>query len=86
MRTIMNNMPCEVIKDLLPSYIDELTSEASNRLIEEHLSGCEACRETLNSMKEKTPADTIEGKKELDFLKRTAERTNGSFSHAYGRY
>lgn len=70
----MNNMPCEVIKDLLPSYIDELTSEASNRLIEEHLSGCAACRETLNSMKEKTPADTIEEKTEIDFLKKNRRK------------
>lgn len=70
----MNNMPCEVIKDLLPSYIDELTSEASNRLIEEHLAGCEACRETLNSMKEKTPADTIEEKTEIDFLKKNRRK------------
>ena len=70
----MNNIPCEVIKDLLPSYIDELTSEASNRLIEEHLAGCESCRETLNSMKEETAADPIEGEKEIDFLKKNRRK------------
>ena len=33
-------MKCEVIRDLFPSYIDGLTSEESNELIEEHLEEC----------------------------------------------
>jgi len=48
---IMNKIPCAVIKDLLPSYIDGLTSEDSDRMIEEHLSECAECTELLNSMK-----------------------------------
>ena len=28
-----NKIPCEIIKDLLPSYIDKLTSEESNTVI-----------------------------------------------------
>lgn len=41
---------CEVIRDLLPSYIDGLTSQESNRLVEEHLEGCAECREYLKEM------------------------------------
>ena len=37
----MNKIPCEVIRDLLPSYIDELTSEITNQVIREHLENCE---------------------------------------------
>ncbi|MDD2498630.1 MAG: zf-HC2 domain-containing protein, partial [Desulfitobacteriaceae bacterium] len=33
-------MKCEIIKDLLPSYIDGLTSSESNLQIEEHLNNC----------------------------------------------
>ena len=27
----MSKIPCEIIQDLLPSYIDELTSDVTNR-------------------------------------------------------
>jgi len=40
-------MKCEVIRDLLPSYIDELTSVESNKIIEEHIEQCEECRSYL---------------------------------------
>ena len=41
---------CEVIKDLLPSYIDGLTSPQSDTLIREHLKECPECREYLEEM------------------------------------
>lgn len=47
---------CEVIKDLLPSYVDGLTSLQSNQLIEEHLDTCKDCREFLAQMQEEVPA------------------------------
>ena len=40
-------MECGIIKDLLPSYIDGLTSDVSNHMIEEHLEKCAECREYL---------------------------------------
>ena len=40
-----NDLACEVVRDLLPSYIDGLTSEETSALIEAHLGECEACRE-----------------------------------------
>ena len=33
-------MKCEVVRDLLPLYIDKLTSEESNKEIEKHLKNC----------------------------------------------
>lgn len=56
-------MKCEIIRDLLPSYIDGLTSAESNVLIEEHLNGCAECQEILKEMKadiitEKTKEET----------------------------
>lgn len=38
---------CEIIRDLLPLFHDDVCSEASRILVEEHLSGCPACREKL---------------------------------------
>lgn len=36
-------MKCEIIRDLLPSYIDELTSDESNKEIEKHIKTCNCC-------------------------------------------
>ena len=44
-------MKCEIIRDLLPSYIDGLTSTESNEMIEEHLQECAKCREYLSDMR-----------------------------------
>ena len=60
----MMKMKCEIIRDLLPSYVDELTSEESNRVIEEHLKTCAACRSVLNAMKEEVRTnDSVEENK-----------------------
>lgn len=55
----MKNTPCEVIKDLLPLYVDDICSEKSKDIIEEHLVECEECRNYLDSLKgEIPPIDT----------------------------
>lgn len=47
----MGKVHCNIIRDLLPSYVDEITSEESNQMIEEHFKECEACKETYDSLK-----------------------------------
>lgn len=37
------NYPCNLIRDLLPLYHDEVACEESNRAIEEHLKACSSC-------------------------------------------
>ena len=53
-------MKCEVIRDLLPLYIDECLSNASLELVEEHLAGCEECREHLKKIKWEISVDEEE--------------------------
>ena len=36
---------CNIAKDLMPLYIDDALSEESKAAVEEHLTGCEGCRE-----------------------------------------
>lgn len=43
-------MKCEIIRDLLPLYADGLTSEESNRLIEEHIESCSECAAQVKGM------------------------------------
>ena len=45
-------IPCSVIKDVLPNYIENLTSEEASREIKEHLSGCTDCYNVFIAMSE----------------------------------
>ena len=72
----MSKIPCEVIRDLFPSYIDELTSEITNKIIEEHNESCPDCSRILASMKDPQVASNVmeNEKKEIDFLKKNKKR------------
>ena len=40
----MNNIRCEVIRDLLPLYADHAVSQVTQKEIQDHLEGCSECR------------------------------------------
>ena len=64
---------CDIIGDLLPLYAEELTSADSAALVEEHLTGCEHCRKTLESLKNgavSLPDETIPLKKVQTSIKK----------------
>ena len=46
-----NKINCNVIGDLLPLNVDEVLSDDSKEIVEEHLSECESCRESAEKMK-----------------------------------
>ena len=46
----MNNFECELVNDLLPSYIEKKTSAETNQFIEEHFKSCEACKAIYEAM------------------------------------
>lgn len=75
-----NRLPCEIVQDLLPSYMDGLTSEVTNAAIEEHIAACDSCRDVLYAMRSSVAEDSfyqeqMEEKKEIDFLKKTRRRS-----------
>lgn len=63
-------MKCEIIRDLLPSYVDGLTSEESNQEITAHVAECASCKEILEQMQEEVQAkEEKEGRKINPFRK-----------------
>lgn len=50
-------LSCELVKDLLPNYIENMTSAETNKIIEEHLMTCSQCREALQEMKQELPLE-----------------------------
>lgn len=39
----MNKIPCKIIEDLLPMYIDQVCSNETKEIIENHLKQCDKC-------------------------------------------
>lgn len=44
-------LPCEIVKDLLPIYIDGLAGASTEESVKTHLEGCEKCRKLHADMK-----------------------------------
>ena len=44
----MNKITCNVIKDILPLYIDGVVSEDTQKIVDEHLAECSLCRDEMN--------------------------------------
>ncbi len=42
---------CDIIRDLLPLYVDDVCSGASRETVEEHIADCPACSDLLRRMK-----------------------------------
>jgi hypothetical protein len=52
-------MKCEIIRDLLPSYVEGLTSDESNKEIEKHLKDCIECSNIHNEMKSEVKVESL---------------------------
>ncbi|MER1998601.1 MAG: zf-HC2 domain-containing protein [Lysinibacillus sp.] len=48
----MKEIKCSVIQDLLPLYVDEVVSDDTKTLVNEHLRTCEDCKKEHEQMKE----------------------------------
>ena len=69
---------CPIIKDLLPSYAENLCSDESARQIEAHIAGCADCAAILNNMKQKDIVPFLPDKnaaKAKEPLKKIARKT-----------
>lgn len=59
---------CDIVKDLLFSYNDNILSNASKEFVENHLKECDECKKALEQIQE--DSDEKNSKKELDFLRK----------------
>lgn len=57
---------CRIIYDLLPNYIEKLTSKTTNKYIKKHLMACNECNQVWLDM---TAEITIEDFEKATFLK-----------------
>lgn len=50
-------MNCNIVKDLIPLYIDGCCSEESEKIVKEHIRDCDDCKKLLEDMK--SPYDIV---------------------------
>lgn len=73
-----NKKDCKIVQDLLPNYIDKLTSEDTNRYIEQHLKKCNECKKLLEDMKRDIKLkDESMQKEEVNYMKKFKNKMRG---------
>ena len=65
------NGKCEIIKDLLPLYADDVCSDESRKAVEEHINGCSDCKAELEKLRKNVP---VSPQKDGEVLKRIKRR------------
>ena len=69
------NVSCEIIKDLLPLYLDGVCSNDSKVMIDEHLVACENCKAELQAMQNSFPLNNVgENLNEAEAVKNLSKR------------
>jgi predicted anti-sigma-YlaC factor YlaD len=62
----MKEINCNIIKDILPLYVDGVVSDDTKEMVEEHLEHCEECKKEIELMKQEL---YIPVEKEASFIK-----------------
>ena len=75
---------CNIIKDLLPSYMDAICSQESEQLIKEHLEECENCQKLYKNLQSETYIKNISSAKEVDVLKKIKRNVSQKNAVLYG--
>lgn len=70
-----HKVKCEMIQDLLPLYVEGLTSPVTNQEIEQHVAVCKNCKLILERMQEPDKMEmAVEDIEKIDILKATKRR------------
>ena len=66
---------CNIIKDLLPSYVENLTNDETNSFIESHIANCPECKELLENMQKEIEVNSPKKEeKNFKYIKRYSKR------------
>ena len=71
-------LPCAIVEDLLPAYLEGLTSAETNQAVEAHLASCPACaakRAAMGAEEGPSPEEAAETAREVDYLKAVRRRS-----------
>ena len=71
---------CDIVKDLLPNYIEGILSDNSKEFVDKHIKTCKYCKETLDMLKNGEKIEEArkqaEDMAEIDYLKQYNKKIN----------
>ncbi len=65
---------CNIIRDLLPLYAEDMVSEDSKRMVDDHLCGCDSCMKELGDLKKNRVIPLDADTKSLNRVKNSIRR------------
>ncbi len=68
------DITCDIIRDLLPLYAEDMASPDSKTLVDEHLCDCDACTDYLGQIKKETPVPMETNTETLGKVRKTIRR------------
>ena len=68
-------LPCAVVRDLLPSYVEKLTEPETTTLVQQHLSECEDCSKRYRGMAAEEGITDAKQEKQIDYLKQVRRKS-----------
>lgn len=71
-------MECDIVKDLLPLYVEQLAGEVSKIAVEEHLEECESCKEIYREMKMPEPHVKYD-REPVESFRRYVKKSKGKY-------
>ncbi len=70
-----NNVPCEIIVDMMPVYVEGICSDESRKMIDEHLKSCSSCSKLCSDI----PSMNLEKKQDTPGEAETFKKINRKF-------
>lgn len=65
---------CNIIRDILPLYAEDMVCEETKELVDEHLGECEACRAELEALKKKDVVPISTDTTPMEHIRRTIRK------------
>lgn len=61
---------CKIVQDLIPNYLEKVTTEETNEFIKEHIEGCKECKDVYLAMKHDLKINVIDTEETINYMKR----------------
>jgi len=72
----MMHINCDIIQDLIPSYVEGISSDATKECVEEHVRECNQCRNLVEIYQDAQISNCRIEQKQIDGLKKFNNRMN----------
>lgn len=66
----MSKLSCDVVRDLVPTYVDGICSADTKTIVEQHLQECSSCKNLVEMIRETEIVTEASDIKEIDYMRK----------------